>query len=140
MRERTQGRLLLGSIVVIGAAALFGARGESISGRPPTRRPAPAAESYWWHKFQYQRNVGRHACRADTGEYTGPIVRARYGDWMPPTGGPERRWLYVVGVELTPEMLAATRSEGVAVTVAPVAAWRTTSGKCADGRPWDTRR
>jgi hypothetical protein len=136
MSERTLIQVLVGSIVITGAAGLYGIQGEYLSGVPISRRPPATAESYWWNKFQYERNAGKHACSATTGDYTGPIVRVYYGEWMTPNGARDRRWLYVVRVELPADIPAVTRSKlVVGGTMGPATAWTATTGKCPDGRP-----
>ena len=136
MGERTTAGLLVAAISIVGASSLYAVHGEHLRFVPNSRHPVAAAESYWWNKFRHEGNVGKHACRADTGEYTGPILRAFYGEWAPPSGRRDRRWLYVVRVDLPPDIPLAKRvnlSSGR--TMGPAIGWTATTGKCPDGRP-----
>ena len=136
MGERPAAGLLVAAIFVVGTASLYPVRGEHLGFASRNRHPVAAAESYWWNKFRHEGNVGKHACRADTGQYTGRILSVRYGEWAPPDGARDRRWMYRVGVELPLETPAANKSKRVVgFAMGPAIGWTATTGKCPDGRP-----
>lgn len=94
--------------------------------RPPEPPPAVPAR---WVADQYRRNLGRHMCRIETGEYLGRIEWVGYSRtentsvYSTTMVGPPRR--HEDGTTTYP----------VRYLTVPVAAVFVTDGKCADGRP-----
>jgi hypothetical protein len=126
--------LLVASIFAVGTAALYGLRGEEVVGFRVSSHPVAAAESYWLRKVRYEPNIGKHACRADTGSYVGSIVGVRYGAW-PSLNGPEGQWLYSVRVAWPAGVPLSEEDAVPAVAAAPALSLTVTTGKCPDGRP-----
>jgi hypothetical protein len=126
--------LLLASILAVGTAALYGLQGEKVAGFRVTSHPVAAAESYWLRKVRYEPNIGKHACRADTGSYVGSIVGVWYGAW-PSANGPEGQWLYTVRVAWPVGIPLSEETVVPPVAAAPALSLTATTGKCPDGRP-----
>jgi hypothetical protein len=105
----------------------------------PTVPALPARRQFYWiNKWRYERHVGLHACRADTGEYVGQIARIDYV-----VSGDSKQWVY----SFKPRPISIyndppTRRDLERVLQAkPVplrgaaADYTVTGGSCADGRP-----
>jgi hypothetical protein len=124
MRWRTVALVAL-AVLVSGATAAY-------------LRFAARRQAYRELEAAYERNVGMHACRTDTGQYLGPIVGVESSEWRGPDDPVSRtRWLYSVHtVETVEDPSDPTQTlESHKTRHLPVEFLTVTKGKCPDGEP-----